>query len=30
MVPLVAHGMNKVREGVTTLDEVLSVASGAA
>ncbi len=30
MTPIVAHGMQKVREGVTTLDEVLTVASGAA
>ena len=30
MVPLLAHGMTKVREGVTTLEEVMTVASGAA
>jgi len=29
MRPLVANGMQKVREGLTTLDEVLTVASGA-
>ncbi len=28
MVPLVANGMQKVREGLTTLDEVLTVTSG--
>lgn len=30
MTPLIANGMQKVREGLTTLDEVLTVASGTA
>jgi len=30
MVPLAANGMQKVREGVTTLDEVVAASSGAA
>ncbi len=30
MVPLVANGMQKVKEGLTTLDEVLAVTSGTA